>query len=189
MILLIFFTENRKQKTVLMALHLIIDGYNLIRQSPFFQEMDARELELGREALLDSLAGYRKTRPQHKITVVFDGWLGGDLKESRDHRSGMAIVYSRRGERADEVIKRLLQKERSRAVVVSSDRELQEYAQKVNATWISAPEFEMSHLRIAGAGPPEDDDETSSGHGPQKKGPAYRAPKRQRQRRQRLKKL
>jgi predicted RNA-binding protein with PIN domain len=172
-----------------MALHLIIDGYNLIRQSPFFQEMDARELELGREALLAVLADYRQARPRHKITVVFDGWLGGDLKESRDRRSGMAVVYSRRGERADEVIKRLLEKERSRAVVVSSDRELQEYALEVNATWISAPEFEMSHLRGTGAGFQEDADETSAGHGSQKKGPAHRAPKRQRQRRQRLKKL
>jgi predicted RNA-binding protein with PIN domain len=172
-----------------MALHLIIDGYNLIRQSPFFQEMDARELELGREALLAALADYRQARPRHKITVVFDGWLGGDLKESRDRRAGLAIVYSRRGERADEVIKRLLEKERSRAVVVSSDRELQEFAMKVSAAWISAPEFEMSHLRGTGSGPPEDDDETSSGPGPQKKGPAHRAPKRQRQRRQRLKKL
>jgi predicted RNA-binding protein with PIN domain len=172
-----------------MSLHLIIDGYNLIRQSPLFQEMDARELELGREALLDSLAGYRQARPRHKITVVFDGWLGGNLKESRDRRGGMAIVYSRRGERADEVIKRLLEKERSRAVVVSSDRELQEFAMKVSAAWISAPEFEMSHLRGAGSGSQEDADETSSGPGPQKKGPAHRAPKRQRQRRQRLKKL
>ena len=33
-----------------MALHLIIDGYNLIRQSPELQELDARELEAGRAA-------------------------------------------------------------------------------------------------------------------------------------------
>jgi hypothetical protein len=172
-----------------MALHLIIDGYNLIRQSPYLQEMDARDLELGREALLEGLAAYRQARPQHKITVVFDGWLGGDLKESRDRRAGMTIVYSRRGERADEVIKRLLEKERSRAVVVSSDRELQEYAVKVSAAWISAPEFEMSHLRGAAAGFPDADEEVPSVHGTQKKGPSHRAPKHQRQRQQRLKKL
>lgn len=172
-----------------MALHLIIDGYNLIRQSPFLQEMDARELELGREALLGILATYRQSRPQHKITVVFDGWERGDWKESRDRRAGMVIVYSRRGERADEVIKRLLAQERSRAVVVSSDRELQEYAVKVSATWISAPEFEMSHLRGAAAGFPDADEEAPSGQGTQKKGPSHRSPKRQRQRQQRLKKL
>jgi predicted RNA-binding protein with PIN domain len=172
-----------------MSLHLIIDGYNLIRQSAYWQAIDARDLELGREALLTTLAAYRQSRPQHKITVVFDGWLAGDLKESRDRRAGMIIVYSRRGERADEVIKRLLEKERNRGVVVSSDRELQDYADRVGATWISAPEFEMSHLRGTPAGIPEADEEDASGHGTQKKGPSHRAPKRQRQRQQRLKKL
>lgn len=171
-----------------MAIHLIIDGYNVIRQSPYLQAIEARELELGREALLSTLAGYRQSRPGHKITVVFDGWVAGDLKESRDRRAGMVIVYSRRGERADEVIKRLLEKERSRAVVVSSDRELQDYAVRVGAAWISAPEFEMSHLREA-AGQPEAEEEEPAAHGTQKKGPSHRAPKRQRQRQQRLKKL
>jgi len=172
-----------------MALHLIIDGYNLIRQSPFLQEIDARELEAGREALLACLAAYRRARAQHKITVVFDGWERGDFKESRDRRAGMAIIYSRRGEKADEVIKRLLEKERGRAVVVSSDRELQDYADRLGAAWISAPQFEMTHLRQAGDGFPDGGDDASSLPGTQKKGPSHRAPKRQRQRQQRLKKL
>lgn len=172
-----------------MALHLIIDGYNLIRQSPYLQAMEARDLELGREALLANLADYRKSKPQNKITVVFDGWVAGDLKETRDRRAGIIIIYSRRGERADEVIKRLLAKERGRGVVVSSDRELQDYADRVGATWISAPEFEMSHLRVAAPGAQDADEEEASSRGPSKKGPAHRAPKRQRQRRQRLKKL
>ncbi|MDD2903394.1 MAG: NYN domain-containing protein [Syntrophales bacterium] len=171
-----------------MSLHLIIDGYNVIRQSPYLQALEARELELGREALLAKLAGYRQYKPQHKITVVFDGWLGGGLKESRDRQAGMVIIYSRRGERADEVIKRLLGKERSRGVVVSSDRELQDYAGRVGAAWISAPEFEMSHLAGA-AHSPEAEDEEPSHSRPAKKGPSHRPPKRQRQRRQRLKKL
>ncbi len=172
-----------------MALNLIIDGYNLIRQSPYLQEIEARELEAGREALLARLAAYRQSRPQHKITVVFDGWEKGGLRESRDRRAGMTIIYSRRGEKADEVIKRLLEKERSRAVVVSSDRELQDYADRVGAAWISAPQFEVSHLRGAAAGEPEPKGEEPSPQRAPKKGPSHRAPKRQRQRQQRLKKL
>ncbi len=105
-------------------MHLIIDGYNVIRQSQELQRLDARELEAGRTALLARLAAYRE-RCRHKITVVFDGWLGGDPKETRDRRQGMLIIYSRRGEKADEVIKRLLAAERQRAVVVTSDREIQ----------------------------------------------------------------
>ena len=172
-----------------MALHLIIDGYNLIRQSPYLQAAEARDLELGREALLATLADYRKLKPQNKITVVFDGWVAGDLKESRDRRAGMVIIYSRRGEKADEVIKRLLEKERGRAVVVSSDRELQEYALKVKATYISAPEFEMAHLRGADLDAGDTAEEETAARVSHKKGPSHRAPKRQRQRQQRLKKL
>lgn len=171
-----------------MALHLIIDGYNLIRQSPRLQELDARELEAGREALLEYLAEYRRARPQHRLTVVFDGWQGGGLQESRDRRAGILIVYSRRGERADEVIKRLLARERERAVVVSSDRELQEFAQKVGASWIAAASFEMAHLSRAGreAFPDTEEDPPPRAD---KKGPSHRPSKRQRQLRQRLRKL
>jgi predicted RNA-binding protein with PIN domain len=99
--------------------------------------------------LLEYLAEYRRTRPQHRLTVVFDGWQGGGFQESRDRRPGILIIYSRLGERADEVIKRLLVRERERAVVVSSDRELQEFAHRVGAAWIAAAQFEADHLRQA----------------------------------------
>jgi hypothetical protein len=168
-----------------MTMHLIIDGYNVIRQSQELQLLDARELQAGREALLARLAAYRE-RHRHKITVVFDGWLGGDPKETRDRRQGMLIIYSRRGEKADEVIKRLLAADRQRAVVVTSDREIQAWAQGVGAAWITAGQFEMQHLmaREAEAGEEPDD----AGRHP-KKGPARRLPKEQRRRQQRLKKL
>lgn len=169
-----------------MALHLIIDGYNLIRQSPWLQELDAQGLETGREALLAILANYRRARWPHKTTVVFDGWQGGSLKESRDRHQGVTIVYSRRGEKADEVIKRLLTVERERGVVVTSDREIQDCAQRVGAAWITAPEFER---RLALAGGTIEDSEEPSPQKTPKKGAAHRLPKQQRRRQQRLKKL
>lgn len=168
-------------------MHLIIDGYNLIRQSPDLQRLDARELEAGRLALLQRLASYR-SRARHKITVVFDGWQGGDFKESRDQHQGILIIYSRLGERADEVIKRLLTRERGRAVVVSSDRELQDWARRVGATWINASQFEILHLLPRDRGAPDEEDEPAPAHRG-KKGPTRRLPKQQRQRQQRLKKL
>jgi uncharacterized protein len=172
-----------------MSLHLIIDGYNLIRQSPDLQRLDAREMEAGRMALLVRLAAYQRGRVQNKITVVFDGWQGGDLKESRDRHQGISIVYSRRGEKADEVIKRLLARDRQRAVVVSSDRELQDFARGVGADWIEAPQFEMLHLSPQADPSGAEPEDTSGRRSTHKKGPAHRPPKRQRQRLQRLKKL
>ena len=167
-------------------MHLIIDGYNVIRQSQEMQPLDARELEAGRTALLARLEDYRQ-RCRHKITVVFDGWLGGHLQETRDRLQGMMIIYSRRGEKADEVIKRLLATERQRAVVVTSDREIQVWAQRQGAAWISAGQFEMEHLLPREPGTGEEPEEP----GPHrlKKGPARRLPKEQRRRQQRLKKL
>jgi len=169
-----------------MALHLIIDGYNLIRQSPELQELDARELEAGRAALLARLAAYRERRPQ-RITVVFDGWLKGHLKESRDRERGLSIIFSRRGEKADQVIKRLLDLEGARAVVVTSDREIQAWAQGAGAAWINAAQFERQYLLDREPETGEEPEEPRE-H-PLKKGPARRLPKDQRRGEQRLKKL
>jgi hypothetical protein len=172
-----------------MSLHLIVDGYNLIRQSPRLSLLDAQDLEAGREALVQDLVDYRRRRPQHKITVVFDGWQGGGLRESRDLCRGVVAVYSRRGERADEVIKRFLAKEGHRAVAVSSDREIQDYADKVGATWVAAHQFETQYLRRTATGRESEDEDGSATHGGAKKGPARRLKKNLRKKRQRLRKL
>lgn len=172
-----------------MPIHLIIDGYNLIRQSPWLSLLDARDLEEGREALLQALSDYRRRRPQHKITVVFDGWRGGALRESRDLCQGVGVIYSRRGERADEVIKRFLTREKSKVVMVSSDRELQDCAEKAGATWVAAGEFEIQFLRNSTTGEEADLEETPGPRGSAKKGPARRLKKSLRQKKDRLRKL
>jgi uncharacterized protein len=170
-------------------MHVIIDGYNVIRQSSQLQILDAMDLQAGREALLELLTDYR-SRSHHQITVVFDGWQHGDLRESRDRHQGILIIYSRRGERADEVIKRLLHQERERALVVTSDREIQVCADQVKASWINASQFELAYLQPqAGTIDPEGEADSATVRGTQKKGPARRLSKRQRQRQQRLKKL
>jgi predicted RNA-binding protein with PIN domain len=171
-----------------MAIHLIIDGYNLIRQSPWLSLLDVRDLEAGREALLQTLSDYRRRRPQHKITVVFDGWQGGALQESRDLCQGVVVIYSRRGERADEVIKRFLTREKRKVVMVSSDRELQDFAERVGATWVAAGQFEIQFLRNSSADGEEGEEEPGP-RGTTKKGPARRLKKSLRRKKDRLRKL
>jgi predicted RNA-binding protein with PIN domain len=171
-----------------MPIHLIIDGYNLIRQSPWLSLLDVRDLEAGREALLQTLSDYRRRRPQHKITVVFDGWQGGALQESRDLCQGVVVIYSRRGERADEVIKRFLAREKRKVVMVSSDRELQDFAERVGATWVAAGQFEIQFLRNSSAEGEESEEEPGP-RGTTKKGPARRLKKSLRRKKDRLRKL
>jgi hypothetical protein len=170
-------------------MHLIIDGYNLIRQSPVLKHLDARDLEAGRAALLERLADYRRLRTHLSLTVVFDGWQAGGPTETRDLYRGVRVIYSRRGERADEVIKRLLSRERQRALVVSSDRELQAWAARLGAAWASAAEFDLLSTRLPGAEADEPAAEETRRWAPAKKGPAKRPSKKERQRQHRLRKL
>jgi len=132
------------------------------------------------------------------MTVVFDGWMTGSPEEERLREDGVHIVYSRRGETADEVIKRMARTERgSEIIVVSSDREVADAVMKAGGVTISSPEFEerMGEEEAKGTPcgdePPEEDEDDDiipkSGTG--KKGTARRKSKRQRQAQRRLNKL
>jgi len=48
---------------------ILIDGYNLIRQSDILRNYERQSLEAGRRALISKLIEYEKRRG-HKITVV-----------------------------------------------------------------------------------------------------------------------
>jgi predicted RNA-binding protein with PIN domain len=69
------------------------------------------------------LAQYGKTKG-HDITVVFDGWKSGGLREESFVVGGITVVYSRLGEKADSVIKRIICTGKKEWIVISSDREI-----------------------------------------------------------------
>jgi predicted RNA-binding protein with PIN domain len=169
-----------------MGLHIIIDGYNLIRQSPRLSDLDRQDIQHGREALIDYLAAYRKVKG-HPITVVFDGTAAPHFSQRRDRRQGIEIRFSRSGEQADGVIKKMAAHEKEKAVVVSSDREVARFAQAQGATALDSEEFEDRMILASHGGPPTAAESEASGWRPttQKKGPRRRLPKNKR--RQRLK--
>jgi len=123
-----------------MPLELIIDGYNLIRQSDSLSILDAQNLEQGREALLERLVAYHKVRG-HPITVVFDGWGGFNLSSTRTRHEGIQVVYTGKGETADEWIQRRVGGVQYGAVV-TSDREIQQHAERAGLSAIPSNEFE-----------------------------------------------
>jgi len=131
-------------------MHIIIDGYNLIRQSDALRRYERFSLEDGRKALIRSISLYKKQRG-HKVTVVFDGWQGGPVEEERDKLSGIDIIYSRKGEKADEVIKRMVQERAEEIVVVTSDRDIADFVSRRGGTAISSPEFDelMGRMKTA----------------------------------------
>lgn len=177
-------------------MHIIIDGYNLIRQSDFLRQAERTSLEAGRHLLVKTLATYNKRR-RHRITVVFDGWVEGSFREEHMDEGGIHIVYSRRGERADEVIKRMCRPGGSELVVVSSDREVALHAERSGGVSLSSPDFEMK-LMDRGNEPLLQGDDIVEGNedeqqegklSTRKKGPARKLSKRKRKTLQAVRKL
>lgn len=123
-----------------MPMHLIIDGYNLLAVMGGRDRDKDAQPAAGRDSLVRDLSAYRH-RKGHAVTVVFDGWQSGQPFEGREHRLGIQVVYSKRGERADQVIQRLAQEFGSDCAVVSSDREVIDYARVHGAFVMGAPEF------------------------------------------------
>lgn len=166
-----------------MPTHLIIDGYNLLGTSG----MRRGQTESDRESLLQELAAYRH-RTGHSITVVFDGWQHGRSTEQREHRAGVQLVYSKRGERADQVIQRLAREYGTDCAIVSSDHEIMNVARAHGAFVMRAQEFAA---KLCGWSTPtgtvphkelDPGDDGRSGRRQEKKGNPRKLPKSQRQR-------
>ena len=169
---------------------IIIDGYNLIRQSDTLRRYERKSLEEGRRALITKLAEYERKKA-HKIIVVFDGGKNGWADEGRDKEGKIDIIYSRRGERADDVIKRIAAHTDEEIVVVSSDREISSYVTQLGKTPLTSPEFEKIINNTAfesfRANPAADNKD--NGRQAKKKGPAKRLPRSQRRAQTKIKKL
>jgi hypothetical protein len=115
----------------------LIDGYNVIRRDPDLRSIEARELQAGRAALLRLIAEVA-ARSTDRFTVVFDGAPvpGAAVSPGR-----LQVVFSRPPERADDVLIRLARQHGNGAVVVTSDRTVQDAARRAGSAVLGAAEF------------------------------------------------
>jgi predicted RNA-binding protein with PIN domain len=173
-----------------MSIHIIIDGYNLIRQSKSLSILDLQDIQLGRDTLVDMLAAYKKIKP-HRITVVFDGTTAPLLSQQRDRRKGISIIFSHKGESADTVIKNLARKETQWALVVSSDQDIVQSATANGAATVSANDFENKLTMSMDMDGLQFDRDAYIGWQPttKKKGPSRRLSKQQRKNSAKIRKL
>jgi uncharacterized protein len=173
-----------------MSIHIIIDGYNLIRQSKSLSILDLQDIQLGREALVDMLAAYKKIK-SHRITVVFDGTTAPQFSQQRDRRKGISIIFSHKGESADTVIKKMARNERQRALVVSSDQDIVQSVEANGATTVSANDFENKLTMSVDIDGLQFNRDNYEGWRPttKKKGPSRRLSKRQRKNSAKIRKL
>jgi len=123
----------------------IVDGYNLILRSSRLKPGEGRTLRESRDKLVNLLAwmmGGNDTR----FVVVFDGAEFSD----RDESSGrVQVMYSRPPEKADDVIRRLVEKRvggDEHITVVTADIEVARHARAMGADVSLADLFLASAL-------------------------------------------
>lgn len=168
-----------------MALHIIVDGYNVIGTKGGGRLSPWEDLERQRERLLEQLRLF-KTRRNLRVTVVFDGPEGG-VKETM--RWGLRVLFAGGDGKADSVIEGLA-RNMSGAVVVTSDLALAQRCRKAGATVMGAEELLE---RMKEPDPQDDfleeDEEPRRKCFTRKKGPRRKPPKKDRRDRHKLQRL
>lgn len=171
-----------------MAKHVIVDGFNVIRRDAELSRIEGSNFYGGQEALLRKLAQYRHGT-QHRVIVVYDGANGENPYRQKSQREGVQVIYSARGETADEVILDLVEHsggQRSGVVVVTADRDLAS-ACRVHRVTVVPPESLLRRSQVRDAHPKgaefwhgKKEEQGWVGH-TRKKGNPRRAPKSKRQ--------
>jgi predicted RNA-binding protein with PIN domain len=115
---------------------ILIDGYNVIRNTPSLLAAHERSAAVGREALLTQVvATYRHT--PHTAVVVFDGDGASERTEAVPRTGRIRVIYTARGHSADDTLVRLsaeAQATGKRVKVVTDDGELVQRANAYGAT-------------------------------------------------------
>jgi uncharacterized protein len=167
---------------------LIVDGYNLLHVGRSPTRMSATDLQRERERLIDRLAVYRRNR-LCDITVVFDGWQSGWATENRGRQKGVDLVFSKLGEKADEVIKRMMKEKGAGVMVITSDREIARFAEKISVSVVPSEQFVERMEKLVSRPQKEYNEDDEENKGEKKKGPSRRLSKKERRARAALKKL
>ncbi len=124
----------------------IVDGYNVLRSSGPTARLRGESLCVERERFISRLRKYQSGR-QDKIIAVFDGATqsGSDKSDPRkadtnqlatQSLGGMSVVFSRRGQTADEIIKSMVEQNTNpeNIIVVSSDRDVVDLVRSLGAS-------------------------------------------------------
>jgi hypothetical protein len=163
-------------------MHIAIDGYNYLKQSPDLRRLEQVELQKAREGLIEQLARYKRLKG-HTILLVFDGRQTGGLAGHRQRSRGIEIIFPGVGEKADDVLKRLSAEKREGITIVTSDNEVAFHAEKKGSPVISAADF-RERLEMANfydlKGGREETENLGRGVDTSRKGPSRRLPKAQR---------
>ncbi len=134
---------------------ILIDGYNLVHRSPDLKPGPDRPLRESREKLVNLLS-WAVGGGEARFIVVFDG---AEQRGGADEGSGRVEVrYSRPPEKADDLLRRLVEEwvERAdRVTVVTADLEVARHARAMGADVALSDLFLASVLGPRHTGPEE----------------------------------
>ncbi|UCH90977.1 MAG: NYN domain-containing protein, partial [Nitrospirota bacterium] len=120
--------------------HLIIDGYNVLGAMGLPPEKVVGKGEVHRDQLVARLALYSQAI-HCSVTVIFDAWRQPGNMRQTSHQTGVTVIYTAKGERADQVIQQLIRQYGNESAVVSSDLEVTNVARAFGAFVIRSQEF------------------------------------------------
>ena len=117
--------------------HYIIDGNNLIGKIASLQKLQKKNKQSSRDKLAFILESYFLGKPNNKISLHYDGFPGQSIKIQN-----IRIIYSGK-KTADDEIKYQIEQEKNRRnlIVVSSDRNLKDFASVCGCDWMSCEDF------------------------------------------------
>jgi len=120
--------------------HYIIDGYNLIHAIPSLKKTLAHNGETARELLIHSISQLTH-RKKFRCTIVFDGVIPSNSPKQSAHAPVHVIFSSPIN--ADTKIKQMIEhsKNRSLLVIISSDREILNFAKVCSCQTYSSNYF------------------------------------------------
>jgi predicted RNA-binding protein with PIN domain len=123
-----------------MLLHYLVDGYNVIHAIPTLKRLLAHDAFSAREQLILHIA---RLTLKHKFrcTVVFDGLRSPNAPQTALH-SPVHVVFSGKAS-ADTHLRSMIEKSGTPAhvVVVSSDREITDFARACSCTTYTSTRF------------------------------------------------
>ena len=127
----------------------LVDGYNVIKNNLMFRAAELKSLADARALLLRQLQNRYGRTTQHVI-VVFDG---NDAREQERYETHIRVIFSRSGETADSVIKRLAADAHAagRRVVMYSDDEEVRYSVAEYGGAIQSTKQLVKHVNAAPA--------------------------------------
>ncbi|MHB1661519.1 MAG: NYN domain-containing protein [bacterium] len=121
-------------------LTIIIDGYNFIFNSYFKIEFESHELQKLRDETINFLSKYYNVK-RNKVIVVFDGYNTDEPCESKYNRQNIEIIYSKKDEKADDVIVRLAKSTIGSLIIVTNDNDIRRRASGVHCSCSGVEEF------------------------------------------------